>query len=54
MEKELSLIQKLLELHSPRKLKMLVANDDQFQLLIVRTALMKLPYVDQIDEASNG
>lgn len=33
---------------------MLVANDNQFQLLIVRTALLKLPYFEVIDEANNG
>lgn len=40
--------------YPPRKLKMLVANDDQFQLLIVRTTLSQLPFISQIDEASNG
>lgn len=37
-----------------RKLKVLIANDNQFQLLIVSSNLSQMPIVGQIDQASNG
>lgn len=43
-----------LTIYTQRKLKILVANDDEFQLLIVSTMLEKLQYVDKVDKASNG
>ena len=38
----------------PRKLRLLIANDNRFQLLILSTQLAKLPMVERIDEATNG
>lgn len=52
--RKMTCIESTLMKYRPRKLKLLVANDNQFQLLIVRTALLKLPYIEHIDEANNG
>ena len=38
----------------PRRLRILVANDSDFQLLIVASILEKLPMVEKVDKASNG
>lgn len=37
-----------------RKLKLLVANDNAFQLLIASTSLQQIPIVGKIDQAYNG
>lgn len=37
-----------------RKLKILVVNDNNYQLLIITTSLVQLPEVGKIDQASNG
>ena len=37
-----------------RKLRLLVANDDMFQLLIISNSLTSLKYIERIDQASNG
>lgn len=37
-----------------KKLKLLIANDNGFQLLIISTTLLKLPIVGKIDTATNG
>ena len=38
----------------PRKLKVLVANDSSFQLLVAATSLRKVVWIEQVEEASNG
>lgn len=47
-------IMRLYKKYPYRKLKLLVANDNQFQLLIITSILAKLPYIGTIDEATNG
>jgi CheY-like chemotaxis protein len=37
-----------------RKLKVLVANDNMFQLLISSSSIATLPIIGKIDQASNG
>ena len=49
-----NLIKAIKSRYKQRKLKLLVANDSIFQLLLIKTALQKLSYVGQIVEASNG
>ena len=40
--------------HKERKLRLLVANDDMFQLLIISNSLKPLKFIDRIDQACNG
>ena len=40
--------------YKSRKLRLLVANDDSFQLLVVCNSLKKLSYIELVDEANNG
>jgi CheY-like chemotaxis protein len=46
------------ELNQPsvkaRKLRLLIANDDIFQLMIISNSLRALPFIEKIDEANNG
>jgi PleD family two-component response regulator len=46
-----TMIKKVASRYKQRKLKILVANDNTFQLLIISSALRSLNYVDRIDEA---
>ena len=40
--------------YKTRKLRILVANDDQFQLFIISSTLSKLNFVEYIHQAENG
>lgn len=44
----------IMNLFKPRKLKILIANDNPFQLLVASKSIMKVTYVDEIEEATNG
>ena len=44
----------LTEKYRPRKLRLLVANDNQFSLLIIGNSLKNLDIVEVIDTAQNG
>lgn len=40
--------------YKQKKLTVLIANDDAFQLLILTTSLSQLKCIDKIDKATNG
>jgi len=40
--------------YKTRKLRILVANDDKFQLLLIKNALDTIPYVEIVFTAQNG
>jgi hypothetical protein len=44
----------LLKYKEPRKLKVLVANDDDFSLMLVASNFERIHDVDKIFKASNG
>ena len=45
---------KILSKYKQKKLKILVANDDKFQLFIISNFLEILTHIDTIDSANNG
>lgn len=50
VQKAIDLIHK----HEKRRLRILVANDDSFQLLIISSSLQMMRQIEKIDTATNG
>jgi hypothetical protein len=44
----------LLDRYKQRKLRILVANDNQFQLFLIAKSLLNLNFIEKIDKARNG
>lgn len=48
------IVNKINEFYSERKIKVLIANDNDFQLLILSEALKGIDKIGEVHEASNG
>lgn len=51
---ELIIQRTIMEKYKQRKLRLLVANDNEFQLFVISNSLENLNFVEKIDTASNG